>query len=343
MLLEQQVADETKSRGRGRQNPILTYSARQLRQATNKFTSEIYQTDFDFKWYKGKLDDRLVLIKKAFSRNEITYVNSEFRDITLSSQMNHKNILKLLGNCVEFPNEVVLVYEYPEYGLLNAWGGIGEEEGSSLSWTMRLSIAKDIANAIAYLHNAFSRPIIHRNIKPTSVFLDKDFVAKLSNFSISTSIPEGESEAVEMLAGTVSYIEPEYMLTGTVTRYTDVYSFGVFLLVLLTGQPPRYSFNPSSSSSSSSSSHDDDDEIVEREQFSGRIDPKILEVEEGLDQVLKSRQLQAFQDLANLCRKTRGERPSMIDVAKKLVEIENIQYEYLQSPLSCLTPVSPRD
>ena len=80
----------------------------------------------------------------------------------------HDNALKLLGWCLEFLDPI-LVYEYVEIGPLNSWGGanIGSDQSSlSLSWKMRLKVAIDVANAVTYLHGAFFRPIIHRNIKP---------------------------------------------------------------------------------------------------------------------------------------------------------------------------------
>ncbi|KAH7520727.1 hypothetical protein FEM48_Zijuj08G0176000 [Ziziphus jujuba var. spinosa] len=103
----------------------------------------------------------------------------------------HSRVLKVLGCCLGLPVPA-LVYEDVENETLNIYGSIGPDygDGSSLPWNVRLRISKDIANALTYLHNAFSRPIIHRNVKPASVLLDKDFVPKLSCFSFSISIPE---------------------------------------------------------------------------------------------------------------------------------------------------------
>ncbi|GMN56370.1 hypothetical protein TIFTF001_025502 [Ficus carica] len=148
----------------------------------------------------------------------------------------HNNVLKLLGRCLELPNPM-LVYEYVENkGPLNAWGRHFGCDGSSLSWKTTLKVAKDIANAVTYLHTAFPRPIIHLNIKLENVFLDKNLVAKLSNFSCSLTIPEGESvvkvEGMDELVPV--FIDPVYVLEGDVSEQSDVYSFGIFLLVLLT-------------------------------------------------------------------------------------------------------------
>ena len=160
---------------------------------------------------------------------------SLYRNFTISSLMSsHDNVLKLLGCCLELPNPT-LVYEYVEnVGPLNAWGWYFGSDGSSLPWKMTLKVAKDIA--VTYLHTAFPRSIIHLNIKLENVFLDKNPVAKLSDFSCSTTIPEGESvvkvEGMDELVPVL--IDPIYVLEGDVSEQSDVYSFGIFSLVLLT-------------------------------------------------------------------------------------------------------------
>ncbi|KAJ6684530.1 PROTEIN KINASE SUPERFAMILY PROTEIN [Salix purpurea] len=120
-----------------------------------------------------------------------------YRDIVVSSQMSsHNNVLKLLGCCLEIPEGPALVYEYAE------------------NW-----------------------PIIHRDIKPENIFLNKNQAAKLVDFSCSISIPEGKSKAGDgHLVGTCGFLDPEYLTTNFVTEKTDVFSFGVLLLVLLTGR-----------------------------------------------------------------------------------------------------------
>nr|XP_048334864.1 serine/threonine-protein kinase ZRK1-like [Ziziphus jujuba var. spinosa] len=131
----------------------------------------------------------------------------------------HSRVLKVLGCCLGLPVPA-LVYEDVENETLNIYGSIGPDygDGSSLPWNVRLRISKDIANALTYLHNAFSRPIIHRNVKPASVLLDKDFVPKLSCFSFSISIPEGETCVPDIVLGTMGYIDPDYYATGFVVR-----------------------------------------------------------------------------------------------------------------------------
>lgn len=116
-----------------------------------------------------------------------------------------------------------MVFEYPENGVLNEPRGC--VEGALLPWNVRLGIAKEVAVAVTYLHTAFPSIIIHRDVKHTNVFLDKNWKAKLTDFTFSV---------------TFGYIDPVYAMTGFVTEHTDVYSFGILMLVLLMGRPATF-------------------------------------------------------------------------------------------------------
>ncbi|EOA24592.1 hypothetical protein CARUB_v10017858mg [Capsella rubella] len=177
---------------------------------------------------------------KRFSEYKVTdrRVAEVYKDIVLSARMsNHNNFLKLLGCCLEFPFPV-LVFENAEHGFLNHRGGVtvnGHE--SLLPLSLRLKIGKEVATALAYLHMAFPKIIIYRDVKPMHVFLDKNWTAKLSDLSFSISLDEGKSQIeAEDVLGTYGYLDPLYFATRLVTEYTDVYSFGVFLMVVMTGR-----------------------------------------------------------------------------------------------------------
>lgn len=138
------------------------------------------------------------------------------RDIVISTQMSsHKNVLKLLGCCLESPIPA-LVHEYAAKGVLNFEGGYGDNE--SLPWKARLRIAKQLANAITYLHTAFPRPIIYRDLKPNCIFLDNDYVPKLCNFSISITIPPMRSHVHDDVKGTPGYLDPTYLANNSISE-----------------------------------------------------------------------------------------------------------------------------
>ncbi|PQQ22001.1 non-functional pseudokinase ZED1-like [Prunus yedoensis var. nudiflora] len=190
--------------------------------------------------FKGVLDNRTIIIRKYIIRkndNDNDEVRSRvIRDIKISMLMSsHKNALKLLGCCLEFPLPA-LVHENAAKGVLRDDGSLRETNGgqSLLPWKTRLRIAKQLANALTYLHTAFSRPIIHRNLRSTCIFLDDDYVPKLSNFSFSISDPPKQSHVKgDNKKRASGYTDPDYLATDYITEKTDVYSFGVLLLVLL--------------------------------------------------------------------------------------------------------------
>ncbi|GMN33718.1 hypothetical protein TIFTF001_046732 [Ficus carica] len=128
----------TSCKDKCRCNPIRNFSANEVLEATNHFESYFHDS-LCYKWYNGTLDDRPVLVKKY----ECDFEDREYRDIAIITQMScHKNVLKLLGCCLELSCPV-LVYEYAHHGPLDSVGIIGfGSQGLSLSWKIRLKVAK---------------------------------------------------------------------------------------------------------------------------------------------------------------------------------------------------------
>ncbi|XP_068322822.1 non-functional pseudokinase ZED1-like [Pyrus communis] len=317
MLLEDLIASCD-----GESNPIRTYSADELVKATDNFhPSCLISEDLSFQVFRGFLDDRSVLIKKYFEGrwlSEAKVTSMAIRDIIISMQMStHKNALKLLGCCLEF-SIPALVLEYAAKGVLDHHGGLGFSR--SLPWKTRMLIAKKVANALAYLHTAFPRPIIHRDLKPACIFLDDDYLPKLSDFSLSITIPPQQLHVEDSVRGTPRYVDPTYLATGYLTEKTDVYSFGVVLLVFLMGRKIQ--------DVDQALAAEEDRSIpkylklhASNGEYKTIVDPCILE-EVGADEQAHQ-QLQDFLALVLLCTKDEREaRPCMIDVAKELVRIE---------------------
>ncbi|XP_059446346.1 serine/threonine-protein kinase ZRK1-like [Corylus avellana] len=260
--------------------------------------------------YKGYLDDRPIIVKKfkSLTRGEDEVRSHAIRDIVIATQMsNHKNVLKLLGCCLEFPVPA-LVHEYAAHGPLN--------DHEFLPWKIRLRIAKELAHALRYLHTALSRPVIHRDIGSHSIFLDQDFVPKFSNFSISITIPPHQSHASDGRKYTSVYSDPEYMESGSVTEKSDVYSFGVLLLNFITGKKDE---SDVWSRKYQTLVRYVKDHVVNK-RGTKIVDPNILREGGGDGQ---AQQVEAFLTLALACTRNKGnERPDMIDVAKELRRIE---------------------
>ncbi|KAB5529296.1 hypothetical protein DKX38_019377 [Salix brachista] len=297
----------------GKCNSIRRFSATELEKATNNYDPrKLLTSDGFYKLYKGFLQGRPVSVKK-FEDGDKWYEYC-FNDIVYSSKMSvHKSCVKLLGCCLE-TQIPILVFEYVGDRTLGdcLWGS-EEARCRPLLWIPRLKIAMDMANAVAFLHAAFARPIVFRNIKPKNILLDDNHEAKLSDFSLSISIPEGESHVKgATVSGTLGFMAPEYCTTADFNEKQDVYNIGVILLMLLSGRYPKDSSRP-------------EEEIfllihvedcVEDDRLNEVIDSTIIA--EGAWPG-KEQQLQAFAALALRCiSEVAEDRPSMIDVSKEL-------------------------
>ncbi|KAH7681468.1 Non-specific serine/threonine protein kinase protein [Dioscorea alata] len=196
--------------------------------------------------YRATLSDgRTVAIKRAEARASTSTSlpprrtkDKEYAflsELALLSRVNHKNLVRLLGYCVEH-HERVLVYEFMPNGSLH--DHLHKLAGSELSsWSTRLRVALDAARGIEYLHSYAVPPIIHRDIKSSNILLDDSWTAKVSDFGLSLMNLNDESSPEESFhtAGTVGYMDPEYYRLQNLTAKSDVYSFGVVLLELLSG------------------------------------------------------------------------------------------------------------
>lgn len=201
----------------GKSNPIRNFSAKELRKATNNYDlRRRFLWGGDFAFYKGSLEDRLVSVKVYRDErvngddDQDKILDCIIKDIAVGSQMSaHKNVLKLLGCCLETKHPI-LVYEFVGDKILsNCIRQIDRLNSQPLAWKCRLRIAMGIANAVAYLHTAFSRPVVHRDIKSPTIILDEDNVARLIDFSLSISIPEGQLHAeVDVIRARMGYIDP---------------------------------------------------------------------------------------------------------------------------------------
>ncbi|RCV41743.1 hypothetical protein SETIT_9G160500v2 [Setaria italica] len=253
--------------------------------------------------YKGILSDlRVVAIKK--SKITVQKEIDEFiNEVAILSQINHRNIVKLLGCCLE--TEVpLLVYEFISNGTL--FQHLHVEGPSSLSWGNRLRVATETAKALAYLHSSVSIPVIHRDIKSSNILLDDTMTSKVSDFGASRYAPMDKTGLTTKVQGTIGYLDPSYFYTGRLTERSDVFSFGVILVELLTRKKP---FSYLTSDGEGLVSHFMS--LLEEGNISQILDPQVIE--EG------GKEVQEVARLAASCINLRGEeRPTMPQVEHAL-------------------------
>uniref|UniRef100_A0A453GXA6 non-specific serine/threonine protein kinase n=1 Tax=Aegilops tauschii subsp. strangulata TaxID=200361 RepID=A0A453GXA6_AEGTS len=190
--------------------------------------------------YKGYLDNQLVAVKKPIKDNIAP--NEQFaNEVIIQSQVIHKNIVRLVGCCLEV-DMPMLVYEFLSRGSLD--DTLHNNKKVTLDIDKRLNIAAESADGLAYMHSKTSKTILHGDVKPANILLNDDYVPKISDFGISRLIAKDKEHTLTVI-GDRTYMDPAYLQTGLLTEKSDVYSFGVVLLELVSGRKATYLDNNS--------------------------------------------------------------------------------------------------
>ncbi|TYI12447.1 hypothetical protein ES332_A09G278500v1 [Gossypium tomentosum] len=211
----------------------------ELEQATKQFaeSSLIGYGSFGLV-YKGLLRDVVVAIKRHPGIPRPEFVAG----VMYLSEIQHRNLVTLLGYCQEGGSQM-LVYEYlPNGSMCNHLYDTGREAPTRLEFKQRLSIALGAARGLCHLHG-LKPPLIHKNFKTGNVLVDEDFIAKVADAGVSMLLEKIEEASPSYTSSVNIFRDPEVEVLGSFTETSDVYSFGAFLLELITGQDEAMHIN----------------------------------------------------------------------------------------------------
>ncbi|KAJ8752193.1 hypothetical protein K2173_003801 [Erythroxylum novogranatense] len=206
------------------------FDLRTITCATNNFTSTNKLGKGGFGTvYKGILKDGQEIAVKRLSKTSRQGLSEFKNEVTYIAKLQHRNLVKLLGCCIE-TDEIMLIYEFMpnkslDYFIFDA------TLSKILDWPKRYNIINGIARGLQYLHQDSRLRIIHRDLKVGNVLLDQDMNPKISDFGLARCFGEDQTEAnTKKVVGTYGYMSPEYQVDGIYSVKSDVFSFGVMVL-----------------------------------------------------------------------------------------------------------------
>ncbi|KAK4478957.1 hypothetical protein RD792_014464 [Penstemon davidsonii] len=186
--------------------------------------------------YKGIFSDEMTAAVKVFNLDVQSAFKSFDTECLIMRSIRHKNLVKVITSCSNLDFKA-LVMEYMPNGNLEKWL---YSPNSHSNIGQRLGIMIYVASALEYLHQGCSSPIVHCDIKPSNILLDKDMIARVGDFGISKLLMKDQEAPQTRTLGTIGYMAPEYGSAGLVTTMVDAYSFGILLMEMFTKKSPTY-------------------------------------------------------------------------------------------------------
>ncbi|KAF5819868.1 putative protein kinase RLK-Pelle-DLSV family [Helianthus annuus] len=214
---------------------VKTYTYAELRSATADFSSSNLLGEGGFGHvYKGILSDGSVVAVKQLSVASHHGKSQFITEISTISAVQHWNLVKLHGSCIEGSKRLV-VYEYLENKSLDQ--ALFGKNNLHLDWSTRFNICLGTARGLAYLHEESRPRIVHRDVKSSNILLDGELCPKISDFGLAKLYDDKRTHMSTHVAGTIGYLAPEYAMRGHLTSKADVFGFGVVCLEILSGRP----------------------------------------------------------------------------------------------------------
>ncbi|GAB4836427.1 Serine/threonine-protein kinase pcrk1 [Ancistrocladus abbreviatus] len=305
---------------------LKVFTLDELKLATKNFSRSLMIGEGGFgRVYRGVIrsseepQTRISIAVKQLGRRGLQGYKEWVTEVNVLEIVEHPNLVKLVGCCAE-DEERLLVYEYMPN--LSVQDHLCNRFRAPLPWSTRLRIAQDAACGLAYLHEGLDFQIIFRDFKSSNILLDDQWNAKLSDFGLARLGPsDGLSHVSTVVVGTIGYAAPEYVQTGRLTAKSDVWSYGVFLLELITGRRP---FDPNRPKSEQNLLDWVKPHLSGSKKFELVLDPRL----KGRCSIKTAQKLAA---LANRCLARQPKaRPKMTEVLDNLTRI--VEDEEAESP-----------
>ncbi|KAB2630617.1 wall-associated receptor kinase-like 20 [Pyrus ussuriensis x Pyrus communis] len=295
------------------------FTGKEITRATNNFSKDKVLGAGGFgEVFKGVLDDGTITAVKRAKPGNTKGMDQILNEVRILCQVSHRSLVRLMGCCLEL-EQPLLIYEYIPNGTLfeHLHGNYNTANRVSLTWRMRLTIAHQTAEGLAYLHDSVAPRIYHRDVKSSNILLDEKLNAKVADFGLSRLAVAESSHVTTCAQGSFGYLDPEYYLNFQLTDKSDVYSYGVVLLELLTSKK-AIDFNR----------EEEDVNLVvyvkntlREERLMDAVDPRL---KEGAG-IAELETMKEFASLALACLDERRQnRPSMKEVADEIQYIIGI-------------------